>query len=357
MTIDQIPETRTYLATSAMRHREKRERKDQPVAKILIVDDEPFNVDILEQELEELGYGTASAMSGQEALAKIASEAPDLILLDVMMPGMDGFTVCRILKGQETTQLIPIVIMTALGAKEDRIKGIEAGADDFLTKPVDRRELLARIQAAIKMKQAVDRLKEQRVPDNSFHREGEYWTIAYQGKIVRIKDSSGLRYLAYLLRYPHKEIHVMTLVASVEGQLETVLLDFKELNLQIGLGDAGEILDIKAKASYKQRLSELREELADAQRCNDIGRVAKTDRELEFLTQELIHAVGIGGKDKKAASPAERARVNVQRAIKAALERIALHHPNLGAYLASTVRTGMYCVYLPDLQLSSGWQI
>jgi CheY-like chemotaxis protein len=270
---------------------------------------------------------------------------------------MDGFSVCRILKGQETTQLIPIVIMTALDAKEDRIKGIEAGADDFLTKPVDRRELLARIQAAVKMKQAVDRLKEQIVLDNTFHREGEYWTIAYQGKVVRIKDSSGLGYLSYLLRYPHKEIHVLTLVASVEGQLESVLLDFKELSTQIGLGDAGEILDVKAKADYKQRLRELREELEDAQRCNDMGRVAKTERELEILTQELLHAVGFGGKDRRAASPAERARVNVQRAIKAALLKLSVYLPILGRELESIIKTGMYCSYTPDLSIPSPWRL
>jgi DNA-binding response OmpR family regulator len=127
-----------------------------PPAKILIVDDEPFNVDYLEQELEDLSYETVSASSGPEALEKVATETPDLILLDVTMPGMDGFTVCRLLKGKEETQLIPVVIMTALGAQEDRIKGIEAGADDFLTKPVDQRELLARIRTAVRTKRAMD---------------------------------------------------------------------------------------------------------------------------------------------------------------------------------------------------------
>lgn len=126
-------------------------------SKILIVDDEPFNVDLLEQELEDHGYDTMSARNGQEALDKVAAEAPDLILLDVMMPIMDGFTVCRILKEQEETRLIPIVIMTALDAIDDRIKGIEAGADDFLTKPVNDRELLARIQTTLRLKHTVDR--------------------------------------------------------------------------------------------------------------------------------------------------------------------------------------------------------
>src|SRR6478672_1409032 len=95
--------------------------------KILIVDDEPLNVDYLEQELIDLGYETASATNGQEALEKVAAEAPDLILLDVMMPIMDGFTVCRTLKESDETRLIPVVIMTALDGIEDRIKGIEAG--------------------------------------------------------------------------------------------------------------------------------------------------------------------------------------------------------------------------------------
>jgi CheY-like chemotaxis protein len=126
-------------------------------SKILIVDDEPFNVDYLEQELEDLGYTTVSARNRREALDKVAHEAPDLILLDIMMPVMDGFTVCRTLKGDDETRLIPIIIMTALDDLEDRIKGIEAGADDFLTKPVNQRELLARMQTALRLKHTVDR--------------------------------------------------------------------------------------------------------------------------------------------------------------------------------------------------------
>lgn len=125
-------------------------------SKILIVDDEPFNVDYLEQELEDLGYDTVSAANGQEALDMVAEEAPDLILLDVMMPVMDGFTACRILKENSKTRLIPIVVMTALDGFEDRIRGIEAGADDFLTKPVNERHLLARIRTTLELKHAVD---------------------------------------------------------------------------------------------------------------------------------------------------------------------------------------------------------
>lgn len=329
-------------------------------AKILIVDDEPFNVDILEQELADLGYTTLSAASGQEALAKVAAEHPDLILLDVMMPGMDGFTVCRLLKERKETQLIPIVFMTALGERKDRLTGIEVGGYDFFTKPPDRQVLLARIQNAVAMKRAVDQLKEEAIPDKTFRLDGEYWTIAYQGTIFRVKDILGLRYIAYLLRTPHRKIHVLELVAVVEGALEEVprgVLEGREEGLRVSrLGHAGELLDAKAKADYKRRLEELQAELEDARRCNDFGRTAKLQNEAEMLTEELLGAVGFGDRDRHAGDVTERARINIKRAIDTALQRIASHHPALGDYLSSTVNTGAYCSYTPDLNLPSPWK-
>jgi DNA-binding NarL/FixJ family response regulator len=125
-------------------------------ARVLIVDDEPLNVDYLEQELEGLGFETETAANGLEALERVAGSPPDLVLLDVMMPGMDGISVLRILKGDPETRLVPVVLMTALNAVEDRVRGIEAGADDFLSKPVDDRELLARINTALASKRAID---------------------------------------------------------------------------------------------------------------------------------------------------------------------------------------------------------
>jgi adenylate cyclase len=124
---------------------------------ILVVDDDPFNRDVLVQRLEALGYRATEARNGREALDSVARDPPDLILLDVMMPILGGFEVCRRLKDAEDTRLIPIVIMTALHAVEDRIKGIEAGADDFLTKPADDRELQARIRTALRVRHAIGR--------------------------------------------------------------------------------------------------------------------------------------------------------------------------------------------------------
>jgi DNA-binding NarL/FixJ family response regulator len=138
-----------------MTGQETETREDRP-ARILIVDDEPFNVDYLEQELGSRGFATESAADGVEALERVGAAPPDLILLDVMMPRMDGISLLRVLKDDPETRLIPVVLMTALNAVEDRVRGIEAGADDFLSKPVDDRELLARIKTALKLKHVID---------------------------------------------------------------------------------------------------------------------------------------------------------------------------------------------------------
>ena len=128
----------------------------EPQAQILVVDDEVKNVKLLEALLVPRGYAVVKTYSGQEALQHVDQQQPDLILLDVIMPGMSGFEVCQALKDNPETRLIPIVIMTALGQVEDRVKGITAGADDFLTKPVNRDELMARIQTSLRLKQTVE---------------------------------------------------------------------------------------------------------------------------------------------------------------------------------------------------------
>lgn len=127
-----------------------------PAATILIVDDEPANLDMLRQELDEEGYRLLTAVDGEQALIKVQEHVPDLVLLDVMMPRVDGFTVCRILKGSGKTVLIPVILLTALRSHEDRVRGIEAGADDFISKPFDRDELLAKIRALLRQKRHRD---------------------------------------------------------------------------------------------------------------------------------------------------------------------------------------------------------
>lgn len=120
--------------------------------KILVVDDYPANVKLLERNLQAAGYETVAANDGQEALEKVQAEKPDLILLDIMMPKIDGFEVCRRLRADEATAVIPIIMVTALKETEDRIRGLEAGADDFISKPFDRGELLARVKSLLAIK-------------------------------------------------------------------------------------------------------------------------------------------------------------------------------------------------------------
>jgi len=125
--------------------------------KILIVDDEPFNVELLEGYLSQ-NYDILKSYNGNEALLIVESTPPDLIILDIMMPGMNGYEVCSRIKGDEKTISIPIVIVTALSEREARIKAIEAGADDFLNKPIDFIELTARVRSLLKTKQYYDAL-------------------------------------------------------------------------------------------------------------------------------------------------------------------------------------------------------
>ncbi|RNI12390.1 response regulator [Methanohalophilus sp. RSK] len=124
---------------------------------ILIVDDETQNLDLMEAYLSHL-YELTLAESGEECLQKVKEKDIDLILLDIMMPGMSGYDVAETLKESETTRHIPIIMVTALSEKEDHIKGIEVGADDFLTKPVNRVELLTRIKSLLRIKSLHDEL-------------------------------------------------------------------------------------------------------------------------------------------------------------------------------------------------------
>ena len=129
--------------------------------KILVVDDEQLNVELFEGILSK-DYEVVTAFSGIEALVKVENTFPDIILLDVMMPNMNGYSVCKQLKSSPKTMSIPIVMVTALKEREDKIKAIEAGADDFLSKPVDMYELGARVKSLIRMKQYYDNLVEEK---------------------------------------------------------------------------------------------------------------------------------------------------------------------------------------------------
>jgi putative two-component system response regulator len=130
----------------------------QNAGKLLLVDDDAANVAVLSRTMSRLGYATATAVDGAAALEAVARERPDVVLLDVNMPLLDGFDVCRRLKADPATRLIPVVLLTGLAAIEDRVRGIDAGADDFLTKPYVVAELEARVRSLTRLKRYTDEL-------------------------------------------------------------------------------------------------------------------------------------------------------------------------------------------------------
>jgi DNA-binding response OmpR family regulator len=130
-------------------------------AKILVVDDTPKNVKLLAVILTAKGYDVLTALSGREALARVEAEQPDLVLLDVVMPEMSGYEVCGKIRENPATQMLPVVMVTALDPGEERIKGLDAGADDFLTKPINQPELLARVRSLLRIKQLYDTVQTQ----------------------------------------------------------------------------------------------------------------------------------------------------------------------------------------------------
>ena len=145
--------------------------------RILVVDDTPLNVKLLEDVLTVKGYEVFTAASGQEALAKIRGGSPDLVLLDVMMPGMNGYEVCRAIREDARTALLPVVMVTALDAKEERVNSLEAGADDFLSKPVNQPELLARVRSLLRIKSLYDEVERQKA-------ELAEWNLTLEARVA-----------------------------------------------------------------------------------------------------------------------------------------------------------------------------
>src|ERR1700726_4638101 len=193
-----------------------------------------------------------------------------------------------------------------------------------------------------------------------FCKEGEYWTIGYGGNAFRLKDTKGLGYLAHLLRHPAVEFHVLDLFGGIASQHEEDENnrgahglprggeDLEKAGIHnTGLGDAGEMLDDQAKVSYRRRLSELREELEGAKELGNVERAEKAEEEIDALTSELSRAVGLGGRDRRAASASERARQTITKTIKSVAERIAQSDAQLADILSRCIKTGTFCSYQP----------
>jgi tetratricopeptide (TPR) repeat protein len=202
-----------------------------------------------------------------------------------------------------------------------------------------------------------------------FRKEGEYWTVGLGGRAFRLKDVKGLAYLAHLLRYPGTEFHALDLIGGIASRsaddetdqsiqgLPRGDEDLEKAGIHIAnLGDAGELLDDQAKASYRRRLSELREELEEAKQLGRVERAEQVEGEIEALTRELSRAVGLGGRNRRAASASERARQSINKSIKAVLEKITESDATLGGILSRCIRTGTFCSFQPDPDLRIAWE-
>jgi class 3 adenylate cyclase/CheY-like chemotaxis protein len=155
-------------------------------ARILAVDDQPHNLRLLVDLLSAKGYEVVTAASGADALAKIGSERPDLVLLDVIMPDMNGYEVCRKIREMPETAVLPIVMITALDPGEERVKGLDAGADDFLSKPINQPELLARVRSLLRIKQLYDTVQEQKTQLGDLNRTLEQRVQEQVGQLDRL---------------------------------------------------------------------------------------------------------------------------------------------------------------------------
>jgi class 3 adenylate cyclase len=154
--------------------------------RILVVDDTPANVKLLEDLLGFHGYEVETAESGDEALAAIRGRPPDLVLLDVVMPGMNGYDVCRAVRGDPRLQMLPIVVVTALDERDERVKGIEAGADDFLSKPVNPPELLARVRSLLRIRRLHETVQRQAEQLTTWNRMLEARVAEEVGRVERL---------------------------------------------------------------------------------------------------------------------------------------------------------------------------
>lgn len=180
-------------------------------------------------------------------------------------------------------------------------------------------------------------------------RDGKWWVASCGGSSVRLPDTKGLRYLAELIAQPGRERHALELVDCVEGVGVGADVDRR------ALGDAGPLLDARARADYRRRIEQLRAEADDALHGGLLETAEAKETELDQLVRQLAQAFGLGGRDRKAASAAERARLNVTRALRAATARVGEALPAAGDVLDRRIRTGLFCAYEPAADDGVRW--
>ncbi|MBU1694544.1 MAG: response regulator [Verrucomicrobia bacterium] len=239
----------------------------EPVGRVLVVDDDPKNRRLLNDLLRARGHKVVEASTGEEALRQVSEAPPDVVLLDIMMPGMDGIEVCRRIKDQPATAAIPVLLVTALSERSDRIRGIEAGANDFLTKPIDTRDVVLRVRNAVHLHQLHDQL--QQSCDQLRHTE-------------KLRDN-----LMHLIVHDMK-----TPITAIAGYLELLFLDGKDHlsetlleYVQEALSATRRLLRMTTTLLDLSRLEENKMPLS-IRPCDVKGAALKAFEEVEVLARE-----------------------------------------------------------------------
>jgi len=298
---------------------------------------------------------TALAERAYEALGQFANECSTLGLMGGCWQGPVGYALGNIARGlgrldeaqqhMETALAIatrmraqPMVarIRSALGALAEANGDAKAAAEhrQIARDTINALELreTARAPAAQASSPAPAKTPATRF---SMELDGDIQIVRFNDASTSLKDNKGLQILARLITTPDQDIHVLDLVGSAPAPAAAKS------------GDAGPLLDDQARTEYQRRVTELQEGLEEAETLGDLGRADALREELDFITQELSRAYGLGGRERRAGNAAERARVNVRRRLKDAIERIGQQLPDAARYLENTIKTGSYCRYSP----------
>lgn len=288
---------------------------------------------------------------------------PDIVMTDIRMPpedSLEGIVAARILRQKYPG--LPVVVLSQHGDRhyaEELLKEGAAGIGYLL------KDRLMDIEEVVKAFHEVKRggtVLDPRIieslarPRNTepssdtsseiaFRQEGDFWSVGTAGKEFHVKDMKGLVYLKRLLERPQQEFHAMELLAHTQPSSKGAR---ESSELASSRGDRGlAILDDTAKQAYRARLVDLELEVEEARQNGDIERAASYEEERQVLLEALGSALGLGGRDRSVGSTSERARVNVTRAIRSAIDRIRMHDEELGRFFDRSVKTGTFCVYEP----------
>jgi two-component system alkaline phosphatase synthesis response regulator PhoP len=223
--------------------------------KILVVDDEADILELVGYNLARDGYQVKSALTGEKALAEVVNNLPDLILLDLMLPGVDGLDVCRTLKSNSKTSRIPIIMLTAKGEDADVVTGLELGADDYITKPFSPRVLLARVRAVLRRRQIQEDVEDVVVNIHGLSIDPARHEVLLDRKPITL-TATEFRLLHFLARRPGWVFTRDQIIGSVKGQDYPVTdrsVDVQIVGLRRKLGEAGRLIETVRVVGYRFR--------------------------------------------------------------------------------------------------------